>query len=110
MAPPLSASAPAANQAEQLPGTPAVIATEAVQTYHLSLAEAKSRTLSNSIIMDLASTQVAAKSSCAPSGTEGLFAEAAELIFVLSLRQRLGHRGDDAGDFQSGDGDYGAGG
>ena len=53
--------APNAEHAEQLPGRPTVVATEAAPMYHLSLDEAKSRTLSNSIIMDLASTQVAAK-------------------------------------------------
>jgi outer membrane protein TolC len=39
-----------------------VVATDDVQSYQLSLSEAISRTLENSVIMDLASTQVAAKS------------------------------------------------
>ena len=54
-------SAPDAGQVEQLPASPSVTATDAVRSYHLSLEEAKSRALSNSVIMDLASAQVAAK-------------------------------------------------
>jgi outer membrane protein TolC len=58
---PRSGSAPNLRQAEPLPGAPPVVATDAVQTYHLSLAEAKSRVLETSIVMELASSQVAAK-------------------------------------------------
>lgn len=50
-----------AQQAEPLPGSPTVVATDAVQSYHLSLEEAKSRTLQSSVIMSLASAQLAAK-------------------------------------------------
>ena len=53
---------PPVEHAELLPGSPAVVATDEVISYQLSLDEAISRTLQNSIIMDLASTQVAAKS------------------------------------------------
>jgi outer membrane protein TolC len=48
-------------QVEQLPVAPGAAATDAVQSYQLSLEEAKCRTLQNSVIMELASTQVAAK-------------------------------------------------
>ena len=53
---------PPVEHAELLPASPAVVATDEVRSYQLSLDEAISRTLQNSIIMDLASTQVAAKS------------------------------------------------
>ena len=55
-------SALVANQMEQLPEAPSIVATDALPQYHLSLEEAKSRALQSSIVMDLASTQVAAKS------------------------------------------------
>jgi outer membrane protein TolC len=53
--------APSADHAEQLPGAPSIVATDAVRSYQLSLEEAKCRTLQNSVIMDLASAQLAAK-------------------------------------------------
>ena len=48
-------------QAEALPG-PVVVATDARQKYYLSLEEAKSRALQSSVIMEMASSQIAAKS------------------------------------------------
>ena len=54
--------APSVNPAEQLPGSPSAAATDAMRSYELSLEEAKYRALSNSVIMGLASAQVAAKS------------------------------------------------
>src|SRR5258708_27578171 len=50
------------DRVEQLPYTTAYIASDQVPaTYHLSLAEAKTRVLENSIVMELATTQIAAK-------------------------------------------------
>jgi len=47
---------------EQLPYSTAYIASDQVPaTYHLSLAEAKTRVLENSVVMELATTQIAAK-------------------------------------------------
>ena len=58
---PPSSAAPVANQAEQLPGAPNLEVIDVLPHYHLSLEEAKSRALQSSIVMDLASMQVAAK-------------------------------------------------
>src|SRR5262245_57744841 len=48
--------------AEQLPALSGELATDGPQIYHLSLEEAKTRALQSSIVMSLASSQVAAKS------------------------------------------------
>ena len=48
--------------AEEQPGTaPVLITDDSAQPYHLTLEEAKARTLESSVIMDLASLQVSAK-------------------------------------------------
>lgn len=65
--PPALASQPTAPTtgaapAEQLPPLTGELATDGPQIYHLSLEEAKSRTLQSSVVMSLASSQVAAKS------------------------------------------------
>ena len=57
----LPAPTPPVAPAESLPGMPSSVSSDAVQTYQLSLEEAKCRTLQNSVIMELASTQVIAK-------------------------------------------------
>lgn len=59
---PRAQAALSAPPAEQLPELTGAIATEGPQIYHLSLEEAKTRALQSSIIMSLASSQVAAKS------------------------------------------------
>src|SRR4029078_5931300 len=47
---------------EQLPDSTAYIASDqGPSTYHLSLADAKTRVLENSVVMDLATTQISAK-------------------------------------------------